>query len=143
MGILLSDNRSLSSAMLTSPKWNIDAASPASTLGRVLNNVIKSSILPAPPDAITGTETALHSPPSPRSLHCTFLRRKLLQQLSVPYQHLLCSTTTYHKGFQKSREFLKKQKRRISATLYLYQLQSFENYISNFFAILFACIEFY
>ena len=36
----------------------MDAAKPASTLGKVLNRVMKSSILPAPPEAITGTFTA-------------------------------------------------------------------------------------
>ena len=41
----------------TSPKWKMDAASPASISGISLKSVTKSSIQPAPPDAITGTFT--------------------------------------------------------------------------------------
>ena len=41
-----------------SPKWNTLAARPALTSGTVLNRVEKSSMLPAPPEAMTGTRTA-------------------------------------------------------------------------------------
>ena len=50
-----------SSGIATSPKWKMEAARPASTLGSVSNRVMKSSIFPAPPEAITGTLTALET----------------------------------------------------------------------------------
>ena len=46
---------SFRSIIFTSPKWKMEAARPASTSGMVLNRVIKSSIQPAPPEAMTGT----------------------------------------------------------------------------------------
>ena len=41
-----------SSGIFTSPKWKMEAARPASTLGRVSNRVTKWPMDPAPPEAI-------------------------------------------------------------------------------------------
>ena len=50
--------------MATSPKWNTDAARAASIVGTARNRSTKSSVRPAPPEAITGTRTASQTRPS-------------------------------------------------------------------------------